>query len=447
LEPWYAAAAENLGALAGRYQAEVIQVAAERSAARAEWKRKAEAARVQGEEPPEAPKFQPGDDRFFTEVTSGKGPFALPEKEKEQVFSETGRARDGVLKAELKQLKDSAPPEPPMACGVAEGKMVEQAVFVRGNPGARGEIVAKRFPTVLAGEEQPPIAAGSGRRELAEWLASPRNPLTPRVMANRIWQWHFGEGLVRTASNFGITGERPSHAELLDWLAAEFIARGWSVKAMHRLCMLSSAYRMSSETTPAKLEQDPDNRLLSYFRMRRLTVEEIRDSLLALDGSLDLTMGGSLQKGEGTDKEFSDDRKSLNPDNSKRRTVYLPLRRSNLASLFTMFDFGDATTSNESRAQTNVAPQALYMMNSEFVADRARSLAQKLLSGENTDERRIERAWFLVLGRRPALSEGAMALAYLRNFPGKSGGEDADLAAWSSLCRSLVASNDFIYVH
>ncbi len=210
----------------------------------------------------------------------------------------------------------------------------------------------KRFPALLAGEEQPAILSGSGRLELADWLASARNPLTARVMVNRIWQGHFGEGLVRTASNFGVTGERPTHPELLDWLAAEFIDRGWSVKAMHRLIMLSRAYRMSGRTTPHMLEKDPGNRLIARFGMRRLTVEEIRDSLLMLDGSLDLTMGGTLQTGEGTDKEFSEDRKSLNPENSTRRTIYLPLRRSNLPRLFTTFDFGDATTSNELRTQS-----------------------------------------------------------------------------------------------
>jgi hypothetical protein len=154
-----------------------------------------------------------------------------------------------------------------------------------------------------------------------------------------------------------------------------------------------------------------------------------------------------LQTGQGTDKEFSDDRKSLNLDNSRRRTVYLPLRRSNLPSLLTMFDFGDATTSNETRTETNVAPQALYMMNSDFVAGRAASLARMLLSRETGDARRVERAWFLVLGREPEPAESRMALEYIANFPARSGGDKARELAWSSFCRSLVASNDFLYVH
>jgi hypothetical protein len=197
--------------------------------------------------------------------------------------------------------------------------------------------------------------------------------------------------------------------------------------------MLSNAYQMSSEITPEKNEKDVDNRLLSRFGMRRMTVEEIRDSLLQLDGDIDLTMGGTLQTGEGTDKEFSDGRKSLHPDSSKRRTVYLPLRRSNLSTLLTLFDFGDGTTSTEIRAQTNVAPQALFMMNSKFVAERSGSLAKLLL--------------YKVLGREPTSEEAAASLEYVRRFPAKSSDDGARLLAWTSLCRTLIASNDFIYIH
>jgi hypothetical protein len=266
-------------------------------------------------------------------------------------------------------------------------------------------------------------------------------------MVNRIWQGHFGEGIVRTANNFGIVGERATHPDLLDWLAGEFISQGWSVKKMHRLIMLSSAYQMGSEITPEKSEKDADNRLLSRFGMRRMTVEEIRDSLLSLDGSLDLTMGGTLQSGVGTDNEFSDGRKSLHPDNTKRRTVYLPLRRSNLSTLLTLFDFGDGTTSTEIRAQTNVAPQALFMMNSKFVAERARSLAKLLLQSDTVDDARVSRAWYKVLGREPSKDELEDSLGYLERFPAKSSDDAGRLLAWSSLCRTLIASNDFLYLH
>ena len=203
---------------------------------------------------------------------------------------------------------------------------------------------------------------------------------------------------------------------------------------------------MSGETTDAHREKDPDNRLLTRFAMRRKTVEEIRDSLLLLDGSLDFTMGGALAAGTGTDNEFSDGRKSMHPDDSRRRTVYLPLRRSNLATLFTLFDFGDATTSTEIREQTNVAPQALYMMNSKFVAERAKVLAERLLRTETEENSRVKQAWLTVLGHEPEPPEAASSLSYLAGFPKLTANGEGRLAAWTSLCRALMASNDFMYV-
>lgn len=448
LEEWYPAKKEAVEETARKYQTDFIAEIARRQKLQDEWKTSSAAAKARGEKEPPAPKFPAGENRFLTEVGAGKsGPLTLPEKDPEKVYSEEAKTKLKTLKAELQAIKGAAPPEPPFACSVAEDKPVDQRVFLRGNPEAKGEPVAKRFPMVLAGESQPEITQGSGRKELAEWLSSSTNPLPVRVMINRIWQGHFGEGLVRTANNFGITGERPTHPELLDWLAHEFISQGWSVKKVHRMIMLSSTYQMSGDVTPVAREKDPDNRLLTRFSMRRKTVEEIRDSLLILDGSLDLAMGGSLQKGEGTDNEFSDGRKSLHPDDSKRRTVYLPLRRSNLATLLTLYDFGDATTSTEIRSQTNVAPQALFMMNSKFVTERSRSLAEQLLKSGTADERRVSRAWFTVLGREPERDEIRASLDYIARFPAKPTDDSGRLLAWSSFCRALIASNDFIYVH
>jgi cytochrome c553 len=356
--------------------------------------------------------FLAGDDRFYTEVNAAKGPLALPEAALQEQLQ--------PLRAELAELKKAGPPEPPMACGVAEGDPVEQRVFIRGNPAAKGDLVAKQFPVVLAGAGQQPVTRGSGRLELANWIASKDNPLTARVMVNRIWQWHFGEGLVRTPSNFGKAGEAPTNPELLDWLAARFMESGWSVKAMHRLILSSSAYQRAAGLR------------------RRLEVEEIRDSLLAMDGSLDYAVGGSLQSGTGTDKEFSEDRKSISPETNLRRMVYLPLRRSNLPGLLNLFDFGDATTTGEGRTQTNVAPQALYMMNSQFVEQRARGLETKFAPLE--PPRRVQKAYWLIVNRPAARDEVAAALSYISGFPG-----DKRLA-WVSYYRTLLASNEFLYV-
>jgi hypothetical protein len=263
---------------------------------------------------------------------------------------------------------------------------------------------------------------------------------------NRIWQGHFGEGIVRTPSNFGKMGERPTHPELLDYLAKRFVEGGWSIKKMHRLILNSSAYQMSSEGTAKKAEQDPENRLLSQFSRRRLAVEEIRDGLLAIGGSIDLEMGGTMQSGFGTDGENSNDRLSIDPTTVNRRMVYIPLRRSNLPTLLNLFDFGDATVPLDKRPLTNVAPQALFMMNSEFVAARARNVAQSLLDdAELSGSARIERAYLRTLNRRPDAEETDTGLTYMAGLKSRY---DAvtELQAWQSLCRILIASNEFVYV-
>jgi hypothetical protein len=250
------------------------------------------------------------------------------------------------------------------------------------------------------------------------------------VFVNRVWQWHFGEGLVRTPSNWGLLGEKPTHPELLDYLTARFIEDGWSVKKLQRRIMLSAAYQMSSDISAEAAEQDPGNRFLSHFSRRRLDVEEVRDSMLALDGSLDLAMGGTLQRGTGTDGENSAGRLSIDPSTSKRRTVYLPLRRSNLPSLLNLFDFGDATTTCEGRALTNTAPQALFMMNSAFVNDRSASLAKQLAG-------HVDLLYQRILDRLPTADESRDALAYIEKIGDRG---------WQSLCRILLSSNEFIYV-
>jgi len=438
LERWYQADASALATVAQEYQNEFLAEVSRRQLAQEEHARLALTAKAKGEKAPPPPKFLAGENRFYSEVAMGKGPLTLPAKD--PPLSEESGKKIEALQAELAAIKAAAPPEPPFACAVGEDAPVEQRVFLRGNPEAKGDLVAKRFPTVLAGEQQAAIRQGSGRLELADWLASGQHPLVARVMVNRIWQGHFGQGLVRTPNNFGLSGEKPTHPELLDWLAGEFVRQGWSIKQMHRLIVLSNSYAMSSASTAAQREQDAENRLLSRFPIRRKTVEEIRDSLLWLDGSLDLTMGGSLQKGEGTDNEFSDGRKSIHPDSTNRRTVYLPIRRSNLSSLFTLYDFGDGTTSTEVRAQTNVAPQALYMMNSPFVAERARGLAKQLLA-EPLPVERVRRAWRKVSGREATPAEVESGTRFVTGFPG-----DSQLA-WASYCRSLISANDFIYVY
>jgi hypothetical protein len=431
LDRWHQATTENEQGVALAYQLEFEEQLKEYRQ-RAKKNNDLMAVLTDGTALPAAPPLKDGEFKFLRAVMLDKanGPLALPDGEMAKLYSGQTRLRLAFMGAKLDDAAANGPQEPPMASAVTEGKPVAQHVLLRGNPATPGAAVTRRFPTVLAGDDQPELPPGSGRLELAEWMASDKNPLTARVFVNRVWQWHFGEGLVRTPSNWGLLGERPTHPELLDSLTARFIEDGWSVKKLQRRIMLSEAYQRSSEISAEAAEQDPGNRWLSHFSRRRLDVEEVRDAMLALDGSLDLTMGGSLQSGAGTDGENSEGRLSIDPSTSKRRTVYLPLRRSNLPSLLNLFDFGDATTTCEGRALTNTAPQALFMMNSAFVNDRAAGLAKDLGGKADLIYKRI-------LDRLPTAAEREDATAYVKKV-GERG--------WLSLCRILLSSNEFVYV-
>ena len=455
LARWHAVREGTLAVTAKSYQDQFESTAKEWEKTLADWKTGVETALQSGMEIPEKPKFDGGKDRFFSEVSFGSvepgtgkmvrsGPLSLPEKNQEQFFSLESRQRLAVLRQGLEELKKASPPEPPMACAVAEGQSIQQQIFLRGNHDSPGEEVPKGVPQVLVEKQPFEIRQGSGRLELAKWLADPKNPLTSRVMVNRLWQWHFGEGLVRTPSNYGKMGLRPTHPELLDYLAGQFIESGWSIKAMHRLMMLSNTYQMSSQISRENVEADPSNELWSRFNRRRLTVEEIRDSFLSLDKTLQLTTGGPSQT--YADTEDGNERPSFDLPQSKRRTVYLPLRRSNLFSLLNLFDFGDATTSSDGRTRSNVAPQALFMMNSDFINERSRNFAEFLLKSCSGDEsERTRQAYLIILSRSPRAEEIQSAIHYISGFPGKAEGPDAHLEGWQSFCQILMASNEFIY--
>ncbi|MFN0121609.1 MAG: DUF1553 domain-containing protein, partial [Blastocatellia bacterium] len=392
------------------------------------------------------PTFEAGMDRFFQAAYfAPDGPLGVGQKDKKR-FTEAQNKRIAELEQEMAVLKKSAPAEPDMACAVEEADSVEQPVFIRGDYNNHGETAPRSFPAILEKYDNKPAFSGSGRLQMATWLTQPEHPLTARVMVNRLWQGHFGEGLVRTPDNFGRMGERPSHPELLDYLARQFVTRGWSVKSMHRLLMLSSAWQMSSANTAAT-SADPDNRLLSRFNRRRLSVEELRDGLLAIDGTIDLTAGGTLQSGRGTDGENNQGRLSLNPEKLKRRTVYLPLRRANLPTMLNLFDFGDATTMTGRRQLTNVSTQALFWLNSEFLSDCSATLAKELSGNAAlSDTARIETAYLRILNRRADKDEINNALQYVAGFRQKFSGEQAGTKAWQSLLRVLMSANDFLYL-
>ncbi len=283
-------------------------------------------------------------------------------------------------------------------------------IFVRGSASRRGSEVPRQFLGLLSGPDREPFEDGSGRLELARAIACADNPLTARVMVNRIWQHHFGEGLVRTPSDFGLRAEAPSHPELLDWLAQRFVADGWSVKAMHRLILSSAVYQQASAVAAvydrrtlnsgahgATLQGDPDNRLLAHFPVRRLEFEAVRDAMLAVSGELELKNEGRPQK-------------LLAPEN-KRRTVYAEVDRQFLPGTFRTFDFANPDIHVAVRHETTVPQQALFYLNGEFVAARARALAAGAANMPPTD--RVQRLHQLIQQRAATGSEVKGALAFV----------------------------------
>jgi hypothetical protein len=387
-------------------------------------------------------------DPFFVAVWQEDGPLHRTRGEQLATLSPEKLKQAQALLAQAAEMEKTLPTqEVPMACAVKEGETMEQKVFVRGDYHNLGDPVERTVPAILRlSAPAPEVRTRSGRLELADWLVDTRNPLPSRVMANRIWQGHFGDGIVRTPDNFGRLGERPSNSELLDYLAKTFMESGWSIKKMHRLIMLSKTYQMSAEFDEETKAKDTENRLISHFPRQRLSIEEIRDAYLALGGDLDLTMGGTLDPGVGTDGETSANRISMNPEKTNRRSIYLPLRRSNLPTLYSLFDFGDATTPDGKRSSTTVATQALFVMNSPLVVREAKSLTEAVLKQEEAGKRRVEELYLRVLDRRPDGSEIDQGLSYVQNLRRKWN-EIGEAQAWTSLTHALMASNEFLFVY
>jgi hypothetical protein len=280
----------------------------------------------------------------------------------------------------------------------------------------------------------------------------PDHPLTGRVLVNRLWHWHFGAGLVRTTDNFGKLGEPPSHPELLDWLARRLIDSGWSVKEMHRTIMLSATYQMSSAYNEGAAQVDPDNRLLWRMNRRRLEAEAIRDAMLAVSGQLDRTMGGSLLDGANRTYVKGYPNSVYDKYDFSRRSVYLPVLRSMLYDVFQAFDFADPSAPSGERATTTVAPQALFMLNSKIMADQTGHVADSLLADSALDDSsRIGQLYERALARPPSERELARAAEFVDRYESQLdaenlSGSDRRRRAWQALCRSLLASSEFIYL-
>lgn len=385
-------------------------------------------------------------------LSAPKGPFAVPDKAEEFYPAEV-KATLAKANEEVKKAKDAVP-ELPMAIAVTDDKVENVKVHIRGSILNLGPEVPRRFLTVVSGDKQTPLGdQSSGRLELAEWLAGPKHPLTSRVAVNRIWQGHFVEGLVRTPDNFGKMGEKPSHPELLDWLAATFVEKGWSMKAMHRLIMLSNSYQMSSTLNLKANELDPDNRLFWRMNRRRLEVEPFRDALLKVAGKLDTKMGGSLLATKDTDYVTNDQSRDGAQYTAPRRSIYLPVIRNSVFDMFQAFDFSDPSAVVAKRASTTVAPQALFMMNSPFVLEQSKYFAEDLLSQSGmTDDQRIRAAYLRAFGRSPQVGETTRITKFMARYEQHLAAKEPDAAgrrlkAWQSVCQVLLASNEFSYVN
>ena len=361
-------------------------------------------------------------DNSVFQITDAKVRAALPE-EKKKYYDETS--------ATLSKLQKSDDAKPlPIAHGLAETAPTNMKIFLRGNPAKLGDEAPRRFLKLLAGDEPAKFSQGSGRLELANAIASKDNPLTARVMVNRVWQYHFGKPLVATPSNFGALGEKPSHPELLEYLAVTFMEKNWSMKQMHSEIMMSSAYQLSAERDENNFAKDGDNQWLWRMNRRRLDVESWRDAMLAASGKLDRTFGGPTTNLAAVD--------------NARRTVYAKISRHDLNHVLRLFDFPDANITSERRTETTVPQQQLYVLNSPFVIETAKAFAARVQKEAPTDAERVQRAFALAYGRPATANEAQLFVAFLQGTDGDATANR--LSRWDRVAQILIGSNEFMYV-
>jgi hypothetical protein len=360
-------------------------------------------------------------------------------------LSDADKVRVKELQAELKKFDKHRPAPLPVAWGLKDGAATAPKTFLlkRGELKHPGAEVLPGWPLVLApefkevGAALTPLPASTGRRTaLAEWLTDPAHPLTARVIVNRLWQHHFGRGIVATPNNFGVRGEPPTHPELLDWLATELVAQKWSLKQLHRLMLLSATYRQSTTAGAAALAKDPDNHLFSRMNRQRLEGEIVRDSLLALGGRLNLKVGGPsvFPPLPPEARDVKGWTVSADPKEHTRRSVYIFARRNLRYPFLEAFDLPDSNLSCPKRQQSTTAPQALAMLNAADVVEAAKALAARVGKEATTTDERVTLCYRLALGRRPSAAELRLARAFLAESP------------LNELCRALLNVNEFVYL-
>jgi hypothetical protein len=382
---------------------------------------------------------------------------------------------EASLAAEITELERRTTP-PLQVMAVQEGDISDAHILIRGNAHKEGNEVARGFLRVAHPEPQAELPADqSGRLQLAEWMTRPDHPLTSRVMVNRLWRWHFGRGIVATPDNFGAKGARPTHPELLDYLARRFIENNWSIKAMHREIMLSQTWQMgqraaghsyqheaqASELGTAHedslacasclydpMEIDPENTLHWQAGRRRLEAEAIRDALLSVSGRLDRRSGGAPLKLKtiNLSAEVLEQQQQYY-DTSNRRTVYLPVLRTNVYDFLTLLDFANPDLPTGNRVTTTVPTQAMLMMNSPLVKDAAARVASIALGDPSleTNDQRLRATYLRLYSRLPTANESAIARQFLVDYQAAMDSPDPQ-RAWTALCHTLLAGNEFMYL-
>ncbi|HEV3260230.1 MAG TPA: PSD1 and planctomycete cytochrome C domain-containing protein [Gemmataceae bacterium] len=377
-----------------------------------------------------ASRLSPDQEQLLHVLYGPKAPPDVPLSETYHfMLDRVSRQRFQKLLKNVEHYTGTSPVAPPRAMVLQDAATpFDPHVFLRGKPERPGAEVPRQFLQVLAGPKRRPFQHGSGRLELAQAIVRNDNRLTARVMVNRIWLHHFGDGLVRTPSDFGMRSDPPTHPELLDYLAWRFVHDGWSVKKLHRLIMLSSVYQQACDGEPMNGQADPENRLLWKMNRQRLDFEGLRDALLAVSGKLNLKTGG--QSVELTARPFS-----------HRRTVYGFIDRSNVPGLFRTFDFPSPDTTSPQRYQTTVPLQALFLMNSPFVVEQARSLVNRPeVAKQPLEEAKIQTLYRLLYGRPADAEEVALGLGFVRGQPGHA------LTGWEKYAQVLLLGNEFVFI-
>ncbi len=387
----------------------------------------------------------PGIKALHDFLTEKFGPFRAPGNAR-RYYAANVRTQLTDMEAEAKKMED-ATPDYPKAMGVTEGTIANTKIHTRGSHWTLGAEVPRRFLRVISGDQQTPVDnTTSGRLQLAQWMTAKEHPLTSRVMANRLWRWHFGKGIVPSVDNFGRLGEKPTNQPLLDWLAVEFVKQGWSIKAMHRQIMLSSVYQLATDLDAKSAEVDPENTLLWRSNRQRLEAEEIRDGIMSASGGLTFDGHGTILSYKDRQYVANTSKGSSVDYDRPIRAVYIPVLRSSLYEVFQAFDLPDPTTSNGDRDSTVVAPQALFMMNSSVILKHSKQMAESLLNQASVDDAgRIQQAYLRALGRPATAQEVDSALTFIARMEKEWNGNKVN--AWQSYCKSLLASNEFVYLN